>query len=481
MHTNTFIRQILFLAVLAGLFFPAANVLGIQSPPSLDKSEVTAFDLIVAMNTQRASVGLPALIEDPIIDAVAQSTAEIMAANHMATHIGNVSGRLAAAGYGGGSKVWGTENFAIGYYTIDELMAVWADEAHMLPATIPAYCNVGAGATKASNGMNYYVLQAAYTSEKACGEYTSIGGVTTNPTGSTTSGRAGGVSQLIVPVKIATPDAEGKVIHVTEAGQSFWAIAVAYKITVKDLELWNNLSQESKLQIGQKLFIPGPNTKGFITPTPVGVVQTVTPGPDGKVVHTVLPYQTLSTIAQAYGVIVDAILALNRITIDSPLQIGQKLVVRPSNVTPSPTQRPLTPIEKITPASDGKYYHSVKSGENLAWIADLYKVSLKDLMDWNGLKSTSVLQPNQKLHLQVTPPASATPAPNLATATPSATRVPTTSTPIRLPTQTATLPTSTAPAEALDPSSEEQSFPWMILIGVIAGGVILATFIFRKK
>ena len=37
-------------------------------------------ELILAMNTLRVSNGLPALIEDPIINAVAQSTAETMAA-----------------------------------------------------------------------------------------------------------------------------------------------------------------------------------------------------------------------------------------------------------------------------------------------------------------------------------------------------------------------------------------------------------------
>jgi hypothetical protein len=123
----------------------------------------------------------------------------------------------------------------------------------------------------------------------------------------------------------------------------------------------------------------------------------------------------------------------------------------------------------------------VKSGENLAWIADLYKVSLKDLMDWNGLKTTSVLQPNQKLLLQVTPPASATATPNPASATPSATRTSTTIIPTRIPTQTATLPAATTPVGTPGPSSEEPAFPWMILIGVIAAGGLLITFISRKK
>ena len=42
--------------------------------------QVSAYELILAMNTLRVSYGLPALIEDPIVNAVAQSTAATMAA-----------------------------------------------------------------------------------------------------------------------------------------------------------------------------------------------------------------------------------------------------------------------------------------------------------------------------------------------------------------------------------------------------------------
>lgn len=481
MHSYTFARWILFLAMLTGLLTPAASVFASHPQSSLQDSEVTAFDLIVAMNTLRVSYGLPALIEDPIIDAVAQATAETMAANNLSSHIGNVSGRIAAAGYGGGAKVWATENIAVGRFSLDEIMVVWSDDLHMLAVVIPAYCNVGAGVARSSNGTPYYVFQAAYTSAKSCGDYKSVGGATVNPQGSTSGGRAGGVSQLIVPVKIATPDADGKVFHVVQAGQSFWSIAAAYKITIKDIEVWNNLSRASHLLIGQKLFIPGPNTQGYATPTPVGMVHTSMPASDGKVVHTVEPYQTLSTIALAYGVNVETILALNRIGIDTPLQIGQKLIIKPSNATPSPTPRPLTPIEKLTPASDGKYYHVVKSGENLAWIADLYKVKLNDLMNWNGLKASSVLQPNQKLLLQVTPPATITPTPRPATVTPTSTPVRPTNTPTLVPTQT--IVPATPAATAADPAQSNGGIPstWFIVIGLAAAGFFLIAFLTRKK
>ena len=283
---------------------------------------------------------------------------------------------------------------------------------------------------------------------------------------------------MIVPVKIATPDAEGKVFHVVEAGQSFWAIAVAYKITIRDLEIWNNISRDCGLQIGQVLFIPGSNTEGYATPTPVGMVQISSPDRDGRIIHTVQAYQTLTTISQAYDVQIQTILSLNGIQLDWPLQIGQKLLVDPGNVTPSPTQRPLSPIEKLTPASDGKFYHVVQSGETLSWIAGLYEVDLADLMVWNGLSGSSIIQPGQKLLLQVTPPATETPTPGPATPTASSTMAQPTSTSTRAPTQPAS-----APAASVGSPPENQAAPvvWFVSIGLAAGGLFLAVYISRRR
>ena len=466
---------ILLVVVLNGVVRVQAEQL---SARVMQSDGVTAYDLILAMNALRTSYGLPALVEDQIINAVAQSTAEIMAANQMSWHIGDVDGRLASAGYGGGAKVWATENFAVGNHTIDEIMVVWSDESHMIPAVNPAYCHVGAGVAKSSNGMTYYVLQAAYTAGKSCGEYKSPGG-STQPGDNVGEGRESSISQLIVPVKVATPDIDGKVFHVVEAGQSFWAIAIAYKITIKDLETWNNLSRDSKLQIGQRLFIPGSNTAGYATPTPVGMVQISTPDADGKIIHTVQAYQTLIIIAQAYQMDVERILILNGIQADWPLQIGQSLVIDPGSVTPTPTPRPLTPIEKLTPESDGKYYHTVMSGETLSWIAQLYEVTVTDLMVWNGLNATSVLHPEQKLVLQVTPPATETPVPVPATATLTATALPPTPTPSLSPTRAAISPT--AIAESSPAGGGSNAAVWFVSIGLAVGGVFVIAFLSRKK
>jgi len=416
--------------------------------------QVSAFDLILAMNTLRVSYGLPALIEDPIVNAVAQSTAATMAANNMSWHIGNVRGRIAAAGYGNGGTVWATENFAIssGGMGIDEIMAVWADPDHMRPAVTPAYCHVGAGVAQASNGRIYYILQAAYVSGQECGSSSPSSGGTSGP---------GIVSQLIVPVTIATPDAQGRIYHEVRAGQSFWSIAISYQITIRDLEVWNNLSRDTPLKAGQRLFIPGKDTAGYATPTPFGMFVPAVPDADGRIIHEVAPYQALITIADAYHVPVDRILELNGWQREWPLQVGQKLVINPGNITPSPT---LSAIQKLTPASDGNYYHTVRSGETLFWIAGLYDVPLSDLMNWNGLNNTSVILPEQKLLLRVTPPAS-------PTATQTQTPIPGTSTPSPSP-SIAPPPTGTPPVTETESPGRLNLSLILGLTALVGGGLL---------
>ncbi|HET9588171.1 MAG TPA: LysM peptidoglycan-binding domain-containing protein, partial [Anaerolineales bacterium] len=419
-----------------------------ESDPA-PSNQISAYELILAMNTLRVSHGLPALIEDPIVNAVAQSTAATMAANNMSWHIGDVRGRIAAAGYGNGGTVWATENFAVssGSLGIDEIMAAWADPDHMRPAVNPAYCHVGAGVATASNGRIYYILQAAYVSGQECGSSSPSPGGTPGP-----GAVPNPVSQLIIPVKIATPDAEGRVFHDVQAGQSFWSIAIAYQITIHDLEVWNNLSRTIPLQAGQRLFIPNENTEGYATPTPRGMVVRAAPDADGRIIHEVQPYHALITIAEAYQVSMDRILALNGLQADWPLQIGQKLLIDPGHVTPSPT---LSNIQKLTPEGDGNYYHTVRSGETLSWIAGFYEVALADLMAWNGLNNASIIRPEQKLVLLVTPPATAT-----VPQTPTIAMTPSPS-----PSLTPSPTTGTPPAESVRAAEPPRRFGLSLILG----------------
>ena len=208
------------------------------------------------------------------------------------------------------------------------------------------------------------------------------------------------------------------------------------------------------------------------------MVVASTPDADGKIIHTVQPYEALITIAEAYKVTVDTILSLNGIQADWPLQIGQKLLISPGSATPTATPRPLTPIEKLTPADDGNYYHIVQSGETLSWIASLYNIPLADLMAWNGLNNASIIRPDQKLILQVTPPATLTPTPGPPTATATVTRTRRPPTATQTPTPTALSPTAT-PTPVSQPGDPKLS--WLLYAVLAVAGLIGSGLYFRKK
>jgi len=403
------------------------------------------------------------LIEHPIINAVAQGTAQIMADGLLSWHIGDVKGRLAAAGYGGGGTVFATENFAVAgdSATIDQIMLMWADFDHMRPATQPYYCHVGAGTARASNGMTYFILQAAYISGVPC-EAAPPGGWTPIP------GQTPIVPGIITPVELAEPDENGNYLHVVMPGQSFWSIAVAYGVTIKDILRWNNLPESYVLQAGDELLIAGPNSRALVTPTPLGNVIIATPDSEGRIVHVVEAYQNLSKIGVAYGVSVNRLVELNGITVETPLQVGQRLLIKGPDQTSTPTPLSLSPLQKLTPAADGKYYHTVTEGQTLVWIAGLYGVTHTDLMEWNYLNASSLIYPGERLLLQVTPPATNTPTslPLTETLLPTLTPSPTLS-----PTATIQPTATTIDVTMENDANGSGSNAWLWLMAAGAAGV----------
>jgi LysM repeat protein len=241
-----FFSLVLAVVAAAAVFAPAAAQSG---------NTVTAYDLIAMVNGIRTGNGLPALEVSPILMGTAQSTAEIMAANELTWHIGDVRGRVMAAGYGGGAAAWATENFAIGPLSIQDIAWIWSDADHMIPMVKPAYQHIGAGVATAADGSVYYIVQAAYTSGSPLAKTQFPGSSGNNPTAPP--------AQFNIPVTVATPNSDGAVIHEVKMGQSLWSIAIAYKTHIVDILRTYNLSPEQQVVwIGQKLTIP-------VTPSPV--------------------------------------------------------------------------------------------------------------------------------------------------------------------------------------------------------------------
>jgi len=93
-----------------------------------------------------------------------------------------------------------------------------------------------------------------------------------------------------------------------------------------------------------------PNGTPYPTPTvvlPVVPIVKATPNPDGSIIHIVRYGQTLSGIAYVYQVPLNDLLRYNNLTIDSTLYVGQHIIVRPAQITATPTLSP-TPTATAT-------------------------------------------------------------------------------------------------------------------------------------
>jgi LysM repeat protein len=162
---------------------------------------------------------------------------------------------------------------------------------------------------------------------------------------------------------------------------------------------------------------------------------------------------------------------LNGIQRDVPLQIEQKLLISPGGASTGSSnsgQRQLSPIEQLTPSGDGRYYHTVKSGETLSFIAGLYKINLNDLMTWNGLSGASTIFPDQKLVLLVTPPATATATPGPTEALQIITAASQT-----VPDILSSTPTPIPVRSGTDPVNRDNSWILVLSIGMGLTGLLL--------
>lgn len=80
------------------------------------------------------------------------------------------------------------------------------------------------------------------------------------PSTAGSSGNPAPTQERIEAVQVATPDANGAIIHEVKSGQALWSIAIAYKKTILEIQQLNGLSG-NVIVPGQKLVIvPGSGT-----------------------------------------------------------------------------------------------------------------------------------------------------------------------------------------------------------------------------
>ena len=131
--------------------------------------------------------------------------------------------------------------------------------------------------------------------------------------------------------------------YTVEPNDTAYAIAQKFRITVEELASANNMTvdQIADLSVGQKLIIPqrAPEQQQPVTTTtPVtGEPEaTRTPAASEEGTYTVKDGDIPLTIAEKFGISVEALMKANDITDPTGLKIGQVLVIPTPTATPSP-------------------------------------------------------------------------------------------------------------------------------------------------
>lgn len=149
--------------------------------------------------------------------------------------------------------------------------------------------------------------------------------------------------------------------HTVGAGETLSQIARQYDLSLARLMYLNGISDADAIYVGQVLRLPltvataEPAAGEMLTAEPSPIAEEVTPvetsAPDEKPrpsTHLVRPGETLSEIAQHYGVSTQQLMAVNGILNADAIYSGQQLRL-PAAPTPTPTPTE-TPAETPTPA-----------------------------------------------------------------------------------------------------------------------------------
>jgi LysM repeat protein len=171
-----------------------------------------------------------------------------------------------------------------------------------------------------------------------------------------TSGKQGYIKeadlQQVVSPEPQPPVPPSSTVHIVALGDTLWKIAQKYAVTIDAIVQANNLNPSSYLVIGQKLSIP---SKIAVAP----------------LIYYVQSGDSFWKIAQTYGVTVNDLVMVNRLDINYPLWVNQKII-----------------IPKV---------YLVTAGDTLWKIAQKHNTTIQKLLQINGIDVNKPLYIGQRI------------------------------------------------------------------------------------
>ncbi|MFZ2622091.1 MAG: LysM peptidoglycan-binding domain-containing protein [Trichococcus flocculiformis] len=216
--------------------------------------------------------------------------------------------------------------------------------------------------------------------------------------------------------EVDTPDAPvqaGEAFHVVQPGDTLYAIAKKYGISLVDLLTLNKLTS-NMIYVGDRLVLPDSVIVEGNNPDEDTDEEKAPTTPTSE--YTVVVGDTLYKIAAANGLTVGELKSLNALTSDVIVP-GQTLLVKKTTTTPSVTP-PSNPAVPTPPSTVSTI--TVASGDTLWKIANANGLTVAELKTLNNL-SSDYIYPGQSLKVTnsvstgnnstvVTPPTVTTPS-----------------------------------------------------------------------
>ncbi len=170
--------------------------------------------------------------------------------------------------------------------------------------------------------------------------------------------------------------------HTVETGDRLGSIASKYNVTVDVIIRANPQMNPNLIIAGEQLRIPGAGTNNT-------VLESAGPDrPDGVTVPYVIESgDTLGGIANTWTVSLEALIEANPEVDPANLQVNQLLTIPPwgTGIAAADLRPRVTPVASTRQPGDPPLEHEIVAGDFIAAIAELYNVSIQQIVEANGL------------------------------------------------------------------------------------------------